>query len=213
MATLKYRDKDGTIKKISIPDGSTIVVDTELSETSENPVQNKIVTVELEKKIETLDDDSQGPDAVNFDLDQTLSLTSTKGVQNKVIAQEFQKYAAKTEIVAVEDVEVEFNSELFSHSTYYCKCIGKMCFLYFTAAFKKSGAISHLTSLISIKNSKYYAITDYNASRLFIGTFGGSNDLNGKLVMYDKSTIKVQSDTNNVLETEAMRGSIQWMIK
>ena len=65
MATLKYRDKDGTIKKIRIPDGSTIVVDSELSEVSENPVQNKIVTVELEKKIETLDDDSQEPDAVN----------------------------------------------------------------------------------------------------------------------------------------------------
>ena len=100
MATLKYRDKDGTIKKIRIPDGSTIVVDSELSEVSENPVQNKIVTVELEKKIETLDDDSQEPDAVNFDLDQALSLTSTKGVQNKVIAQEFQKYANGTKVAA-----------------------------------------------------------------------------------------------------------------
>ena len=48
-------------------------------------------------------------------------------------------YATKTEVVAVEDVEVEFNSELFSNPTYYCKCIGKMCFLYFMATFKKSG--------------------------------------------------------------------------
>lgn len=85
MATLKFRDKDKTIKKISIPYGSTIVVDSELSEESENPVKNKIITVELEKKIETLDDDSQAPDAVNFDLDSELSLTSTKGVQNKVV--------------------------------------------------------------------------------------------------------------------------------
>ena len=121
--------------------------------------------------------------------------------------------ATKTEVVAVEDVEVEFNSELFSNPTYYCKCIGKMCFLYFTAAFKKSGSISHLTSLISIKNSKYYAITDYGASRLFIGPYGGSNNLSGNLVMYNQSTIAVQSDTSTVLETEAMWGSIQWMIK
>lgn len=122
-------------------------------------------------------------------------------------------YATKTEVVAVEDVEVEFNSELFSNPTYYCKCIGKMCFLYFTAAFKKSGSISHLTRLISIKNSKYYAIIDYASSRLFIGAFGGSNDLKGNLVMYNQSTIAVQSDTSTVLETEAMWGSIQWMIK
>ena len=122
-------------------------------------------------------------------------------------------YATKTEVGAVEDVEVEFNSELFSNPTYYCKCIGKMCFLYFTAAFKKSGSISHLTSLISIKNSKYYAITDYASSRLFIGAFGGSDDLKGNLVMYNQSTIAVQSDTSTVLETKAMWGSIQWMIK
>lgn len=65
--------------------GGSITVDSTLSTESENPVQNKIVTTELNKKLETLDDESQEPDAVNFDLDSELSLTSTKGVQNKVI--------------------------------------------------------------------------------------------------------------------------------
>ena len=54
----------------------------------------------MNKKIETLDDESQAPDAVNFDLDSELSLTSVKGVQNKAIAEEFQKYANGTKVVA-----------------------------------------------------------------------------------------------------------------
>lgn len=82
-------DEDGNnikstyVKKTEVPSGS--IVDSELSETSTNPVQNKVVTTELNKKLETLDDESQAPDVVNFDLDSELSLTSTKGVQNKVI--------------------------------------------------------------------------------------------------------------------------------
>lgn len=124
-----------------------------------------------------------------------------------------ETYAKKTETVIVEDVEVEFNSELFSSNTYYCKCIGKMCFLYFNAVLKKSGSISHLTDLIKIKNSKYYAVVDRIADRLFIGAYGGSNNLNGNLVMGSQSAIRAQSDTSTVLETEIMWGSIQWMIK
>lgn len=80
--------------------GGSVTVDSALSAESENPVQNKVVTAELNKKIETLDDESQAPDAVNFDLDSELSLTSVKGVQNKVIAEEFQKYANGTKVVA-----------------------------------------------------------------------------------------------------------------
>ena len=80
--------------------GGSVTVDSALSTTSVNPVQNKVVTAEFNKKIETLDDESQAPDVVNFDLDSELSLTSVKGVQNKVIAEEFQKYANGTKVVA-----------------------------------------------------------------------------------------------------------------
>lgn len=81
-------------------DGGSVTVDSALSTESENPVQNKVVTAELNKKIETLDNESQSPDVVNFDLDSELSLTSVKGVQNKAIAEEFQKYANGTKTVA-----------------------------------------------------------------------------------------------------------------
>lgn len=97
-------DEDGNnikntyAKKTEVPSGS--IVDSELSETSTNPVQNKVVTTELNKKLETLDDESQVPDAVNFDLDSELSLTSVKGVQNKAIAEEFQKYENGTKTIA-----------------------------------------------------------------------------------------------------------------
>ena len=51
MATLKYKDKDGIIKKNEIPGGgSAIKVNSELSAISENYVQNKIITIELNKK-------------------------------------------------------------------------------------------------------------------------------------------------------------------
>lgn len=90
---------DGTETILYAPTASLITVDAELSATSENPVQNKVVTAELDKKLEVLGDESQAPDAVNFDLDSELSLTSVKGVQNKVIAEEFQKYANGTKTV------------------------------------------------------------------------------------------------------------------
>ena len=91
---------DGTETILYAPTASTITVDSELSATSENAVQNKVVTAELDKKLEVLGDDAQAPDAVNFDLDSELSLTSVKGVQNKAIAEEFQKYANGTKVVA-----------------------------------------------------------------------------------------------------------------
>ena len=93
---------DGTETILYAPNGGggSVTVDSALSTESENPVQNKVVTAELNKKIETLDDESQAPDVVNFDLDSELSLTSVKGVQNKAIAEEFQKYENGTKVVA-----------------------------------------------------------------------------------------------------------------
>ena len=57
MATLKYKDKDGIIKKIEIPGGgSAIKVDSELSTTSENPVQNKVITAKLNEVFQSVSD-------------------------------------------------------------------------------------------------------------------------------------------------------------
>lgn len=91
---------DGTETILYAPTASTITVDAELSATSEKPVQNKVVTAELEKKLEVLGDDEQAPDAVKFVLDSELSLTSENGVKNKTIAQEFENYATGVKVVA-----------------------------------------------------------------------------------------------------------------
>ena len=57
MATLKYKDKDGIIKKIEIPSGgSAIKVDSELSAISENPVQNKVITAKLNEVFQSVSD-------------------------------------------------------------------------------------------------------------------------------------------------------------
>ena len=47
----KYLADDGTYKEVS-GGGSNIVVDSELSDTSTNPVQNKVVKAELDKKLD-----------------------------------------------------------------------------------------------------------------------------------------------------------------
>jgi len=88
MATLKYKDKDGTIKKIEIPSGgggTSIEVDSELSETSENPVQNKVITTELNKKIEIDNESSEAIWIEGTQIDDALSEESTNPVQNKII--------------------------------------------------------------------------------------------------------------------------------
>ena len=57
MATLKYKDKDGIIKKIEIPGGgSAIKIDSELSAISENPVQNKVITAKLNEVFQSVSD-------------------------------------------------------------------------------------------------------------------------------------------------------------
>ena len=91
---------DGNETVLYAPTAIALAVDTELSATSENPVQNKVVTAELDKKLEVLGDDEQAPDAVKFVLDSELSLTSENRVQNKTIAQEFENYATDLMIVA-----------------------------------------------------------------------------------------------------------------
>ena len=91
---------DGKETVLYAPTAIALAVDTELSATSENPVQNKVVTAELDKKLEVLGDDEQAPDAVKFVLDSELSLTSENGVKNKTIAQEFENYATGVKMVA-----------------------------------------------------------------------------------------------------------------
>ena len=57
MATLKYKDKDGIIKKIEIPGGGSVIkVDSELSAISENPVQNKVITAKLNEVFQSVSD-------------------------------------------------------------------------------------------------------------------------------------------------------------
>ena len=72
-------------------DGTTITVDSALSTTSENPVQNKVITVELNKKANTEDLATVATSGNYNDLsnkptiDSALSDSSSNAVQNKVV--------------------------------------------------------------------------------------------------------------------------------
>lgn len=65
--------------------GAKITVDSELSETSENPVQNKIITEALNSATQRIDDLEQS--GVKITVDSELSNTSENPVQNKVITE------------------------------------------------------------------------------------------------------------------------------
>ena len=65
--------------------GSAIKVDSELSAISENPVQNKVITTELNKKIEVDNGSSESLWIEGTQIDDVLSEESKNPVQNKVI--------------------------------------------------------------------------------------------------------------------------------
>ena len=102
--TLSLIDVDGNIlKSVTIKQGEDIIVDTTLSETSKNPVENQVVTNELSNKAESFTYENNvftltGKDGKviksatiqsntnsNIVVDSELSDTSENAVQNKII--------------------------------------------------------------------------------------------------------------------------------
>lgn len=81
--------------------GADITVDAEFSETSENPVQNKVITKAIKDAEATFEDiyGKLGSGGSDITVDSELSATSENPVQNKVITQVVQEAnAAMTEI-------------------------------------------------------------------------------------------------------------------
>lgn len=115
-----FNQKYEEIKKIAAGSGSggsNITVDTELSSTSTNPVQNKVIKAELDKKASTdvattsanglmskedkakLSDIAAG--ANKTVVESTLSDTSTNPVQNKILKAELDKKINSNEIKTI----------------------------------------------------------------------------------------------------------------
>jgi hypothetical protein len=80
--------EDGEVTEIPEVSGggsSSITVDSELSDTSKNPVQNKVVKQAIDDLSERIDDIGEGSGGSSITVDSELSTTSTNPVQNKVI--------------------------------------------------------------------------------------------------------------------------------
>lgn len=71
----------------------TIILDNELSETSENGVKNKVIATAINGLSNRIDNLSSDGTIV---LDDELSETSENGVKNKAIAKEFKNYVNKS---------------------------------------------------------------------------------------------------------------------
>lgn len=88
---------DGTETILYAPTASPITVDSELSATSENAIQNKAVDAAVKNLQQQIDAGGTGG---SITVDSALSTTSENPVQNKAIAEEFQKYANGTKVAA-----------------------------------------------------------------------------------------------------------------
>ena len=71
---------------------ASIMIDDKLSTKSANPVQNKVVTAELSKKVSKAELDEKVSEIRNS-VDSALSFTSTNPVQNRVVTAELEKKA------------------------------------------------------------------------------------------------------------------------
>ena len=140
------------VKLDGIEDGATkTIVDDAMSDTSTNPVQNKIVTAELDKKagkdVATADADGlmSAADKVKLDgiedgatktiVDDAMSDTSTNPVQNKVIKQ----YVDEKGVNYFDTyVEKPTKGQLTAYADYYtCKCKATHTYAEIAAALAK----------------------------------------------------------------------------
>ena len=140
------------VKLDGIEDGATkTIVDDAMSDTSTNPVQNKVVTAELAKKagkdVATADADGlmSAADKVKLDgiedgatrtiVDDVMSDTSTNPVQNKVIKQYVDEKGVNYFDTYVEKPTKE---QLTAYADYYtCKCKATHTYAEIAAALAK----------------------------------------------------------------------------
>lgn len=140
------------VKLDGIEDGATkTIVDDAMSDTSTNPVQNKIVTAELDKKagkdVATADADGlmSAEDKVKLDgieegatktiVDDAMSDTSTNPVQNKVIKQYVDEKGVNYFDTYVEKPTKE---KLTAYADYYtCECKATHTYAEIAAALAK----------------------------------------------------------------------------
>lgn len=101
-------------------------VDESLSDTSENAVQNKVVTAELNKKVN------------KSDIDSELSETSENAVQNKVITEELNKKLSNDRVVLYTNENTTFSAQKISFDATPYK--------YFQLLFKVVGGESKIFS-------------------------------------------------------------------
>lgn len=86
--------------------GADITIDSELSDTSENPVQNKAIKAYVDEKVAN----SGGGSSV--DVDTELSTTSTNPVQNKVITNAINAKADNTRVDLISERLDDLESEM-----------------------------------------------------------------------------------------------------
>jgi hypothetical protein len=99
------------LKEGDVTGGAGAIIDSEISDTSENPVQNKVVKAYVDEKVAN----SGGGSSV--DVDTELSNTSTNPVQNKVITNAINAKADNTRIDLISERLDDIDSEMKDFAT------------------------------------------------------------------------------------------------
>lgn len=107
--------EDGSVSSVTKVEGesggSSITVDSEVSETSENPVQNKAIKAYVDEKVANAGGGS------SVDVDTELSTSSTNPVQNKVITNAINAKADNTRVDLISERLDDIDSEMKDFAT------------------------------------------------------------------------------------------------
>lgn len=182
-------------------EGANIVVDSELSETSENPVQNKVITAELINFGEQFADalllkaDASAVDTINTTLSEVLPTLAAKTYVNSEVAKKVDKVSGKQ--LSAEDFTSALKTKLEGLKNYDDTAINSAI----------SSLQSQLNTLVSGNASD--AINSFNEIIAFLDGVKDSESLDSIIASIEQQIASKQDKINDLdtIRANAAKGA------
>ena len=107
MATIKYKDENGQWQEVAVSGGGSIEIDSAMSESSTNPVQNRVVKKYVDDAISSIPPQEPTVDVID-NLDSTDTEAALSANQGRVLKEMIAASIGdiKASIVAINGEEV-----------------------------------------------------------------------------------------------------------